>query len=542
MAKAWIAGFALGALAAGPALADLTLIPTDGVPAFGYQLAVGGPAVAVGGEARGPTFQGGAYVFRFDGTSWVETQILTAPDAEDYDRFGSAVAADGDVLVVAAGGNEFQGNSGSVYAYRFDGSTYVLEQQISAPPDGGAWYPGEVAVSGDLLAVAEFNASPHAVHVYQWNGVAWLFVQTLTSPSVSDDYARALSLSGDVLAVGARADDDGDNVSNFGAVHVYRFAGGSFALEETLRAPDRTARDLFGHDVDVAGDVAVAGALLDAAIGDQSGSAYVFRFDGSSWAFEQKLVAPVYNAARFGESVGAGAGFVAIGRAQRSEVFVFTESGGNWVLDRTLHGQNLVDSLGASLATSGVLLLGGVTAGPSVRLFELGPCGDGNLDPGEECDDGGESAGDGCSPFCFDEECGNGLDDDLDGVADAADPGCSDAADPWEGSLVAPCDNGEDDDGDGFADVPGDPGCGSPGAPKENPQCQDGLDNDQKLGIDFDGGASLNGGVPLAAPDPQCVAAWGDREAQACGIGFELAPLMVLLAGLARRRGRVLRR
>jgi cysteine-rich repeat protein len=29
-------------------------------------------------------------------------------------------------------------------------------------------------------------------------------------------------------------------------------------------------------------------------------------------------------------------------------------------------------------------------------------CGDGILDPGEECDDGNNMSGDNCSPFCVD--------------------------------------------------------------------------------------------------------------------------------------------
>jgi cysteine-rich repeat protein len=530
------AALVFGAVCADPAAANLTLAPSDGGSGFGLAVAIGDPAVAVGAETRAPDFQGGTYVFRFDGTSWVETQILTAPDAGDDERFGSVVAADGDVLVVSSKGREVPVNSGSVYVHRFDGEQYVLEQQL-ASPGGTDWFPGEIAVSGDLLAVAVPTASPRAVHIFSRSGSAWSFVQTLSSSVGSDDYAVDVALSGYVLVVGARADDDGDGSSNFGAAHVYRWNGAGFDLEETLRAPDRSANDLFGNAVAVRGDLVTVGAFLDDPIGATSGSAYVFRWNGLSWVFEQKLVAPAYDAIRFGETVGVGNGFVAVGRIQRSEVFVFVESGGSWILDRTLQGQNGVDSLGTSLATSGALLLSGVTVGPSVRLFELGPCGDGGLDAGEECDDGNEAAGDGCSPFCFVEECGNGLDDDGDGLADAADPGCSGPSDPWEGSLTAVCDDGEDGDGDGFVDVPDDPGCRTPLSLKENPQCQDGLNNDAKPGIDFDGGASVNGGVPIAAPDPQCGAPWRDLEAStSCGLGFELAPALALLVLLRRRR------
>ena len=98
------------------------------------------------------------------------------------------------------------------------------------------------------------------------------------------------------------------------------------------------------------------------------------------------------------------------------------------------------------------------------------------------------------------------------------------------------CANGVDDDGDGLTDYPADPGCQSFESTTENPQCQDGIDDDHDGKIDFDGGASRNGGIPLAAPDPQCNGvAWRNREASSCGVGVELAALLGALT-LRRRR------
>jgi hypothetical protein len=132
--------------------------------------------------------------------------------------------------------------------------------------------------------------------------------------------------------------------------------------------------------------------------------------------------------------------------------------------------------------------------------------------------------------------CQNGVDDDGDGQIDGDDPGCDSFSDPEETDASLPCDDGIDNDGDGFADSPPDPGCEGPASPRENPQCQDGVDNDGDGGIDFDGGASLNGGTPFAWPDAHCSGASDERERQAaCGLGFGLAVLPLLLL-LAKRR------
>ena len=79
------------------------------------------------------------------------------------------------------------------------------------------------------------------------------------------------------------------------------------------------------------------------------------------------------------------------------------------------------------------------------------------------------------------------------------------ASETTTGALPTPaCGDSVDNDGDGRTDFPDDPGCLTPGSVTEQPRCQDGLDTDGDGAIDFDGGASVNGGVPLAPPDPQC--------------------------------------
>ncbi|MDJ0786589.1 MAG: hypothetical protein QNK05_07245 [Myxococcota bacterium] len=150
-------------------------------------------------------------------------------------------------------------------------------------------------------------------------------------------------------------------------------------------------------------------------------------------------------------------------------------------------------------------------------------------------------------------ECADGIDNDGDGDIDFAggDPGCDDASDLSETSPLLMCDDGADNDGDGFTDQV-DPGCLNGNFPREDPQCQDGINNDSDLRIDFDGGESIHGvcsggtcppGVSdvdmdgIADPDPQCVGK-PFKNNERCGLGFEVAlvlPLIVWVRG--RRRG-----
>jgi hypothetical protein len=127
--------------------------------------------------------------------------------------------------------------------------------------------------------------------------------------------------------------------------------------------------------------------------------------------------------------------------------------------------------------------------------------------------------------------CDDAVDDDGDGAIDLADPGCFAGTDAFETNAIAPCDDGFDSDGDGLADWPDDPGCKDLTWLYEDPACDDGVDNDGDGKIDWDGGP---GGGTV---DPQCTAPWRNRE-RSCGIGFELAFIVPVLAQLRRLRTR----
>jgi hypothetical protein len=145
--------------------------------------------------------------------------------------------------------------------------------------------------------------------------------------------------------------------------------------------------------------------------------------------------------------------------------------------------------------------------------------------------------------------CDNGVDDDGDGLVDFGtgatnDPGCASPNDLSENDPTLPCDDGVDNDGDGYVDYPADPACRTVVWDREDAQCQDGIDNDADGGIDFDGGASLNGGVPLAPIDSLCANKPYrnfERQQTTCGLGAEVALACAGFAWLGRRRVRTAR-
>jgi hypothetical protein len=213
---------------------------------------------------------------------------------------------------------------------------------------------------------------------------------------------------------------------------------------------------------------------------------------------------------------------------------------------RNVLGSNEVAAIDLA-AGSEIVLASGVTGGlPGGVAVVLPACADRLDNDGDGLVD--HPADPDCAASAANREaplpaCADGISNDADGLVDfPADPGCTSAADVSETQSSLACDNGSDDDGDGLADHAvaagaGDPGCGGPTYAREDPACQNGLDDDNQAGIDFDGGASLHGGTPIAPPDPDCLGKpWQNYEAPACGLGGEAALLLPLLAWWRRRR------
>src|SRR5262245_32293272 len=87
---------------AGPLAAqcpEQQLLSGDGGPG---SLAVDGNVAVRGSTLGGPLLTGSAYVFRFNGTSWVHEQRLLASDGTTFDHFGTSVAVERDLIVVGA--------------------------------------------------------------------------------------------------------------------------------------------------------------------------------------------------------------------------------------------------------------------------------------------------------------------------------------------------------------------------------------------------------------------------------------------------------
>jgi hypothetical protein len=335
-------------------------VASDGaaVDVFGWSAAVSadGNTVVAGayGDDDNGNISGSAYIYRWNGSSWAQTK-LTASDGAASDQFGVSVAvsADGNTIVVGSGGDDVgaNANQGSAYVYRWNGSAWGFQTKLTAfdgaANDGFGW---SVAVSadGNTLAIGAHyddvgaNADQGSAYVYRWNGSAWSYQAKLTaSDGAANDifgYSAAISADGNTIVVGAYTDDVGANTDQ-GSAYVFRWNGSIWTQQSHLFASDGAAGDEYGVSITASadGNTVAVGAFWDT-IGANTlqGSAYIYKWNGSSWAQTKLTVSGGAANDQFGRyvSLSSNGNTLAVGATgcdgARGAEFIFNWNGSIW--------------------------------------------------------------------------------------------------------------------------------------------------------------------------------------------------------------------
>ncbi len=376
---------------------------------------------------------------QYEEITWVRKQVGSGTNGRlSGDRLGSSVAISGDILVSGApyqeydsSGNNQMNYTGAVYIYsRNQGGTdnWGLLKKLTGASAGtngrvvNDQFGTSVSISGDILVVGspkqdyDMNGSNYAldagaVYVFHRNQGGtnnWGFVKKITGSGTngrvaSDDFGVSVSVSGEVIVVGAQSqgyDTSGNNfVSGAGAAYVfYKNQGGTdnwgFVKKLTgVGTNGRISFDRFGASVSVSGNSIVIGALYHgydengANLVTYAGAAFVFYKDQGgtdNWGFVRKLYGSGTNGRvsddNFGCAVSISGNTIAIGArkqdtdasggntaADAGAVYLFSKDKGgtdNWGLIQKMvgsgsNGRNAQDYFGIAVSLSeNVLVVG----------------------------------------------------------------------------------------------------------------------------------------------------------------------------------------
>lgn len=217
-----------------------------------------------------------------------------------------------------------------------------------------------VALHDATLAVGVVGASTPveyagAVNVYGWNGSDWVFDTRLVPPASDVDrhFGYSVVAGEDVIAVGAS--EDREAAYEAGAVFVYRRGAAGWAFEAKLTAEDAMPGDEFGQSMAIDGNRLLIGAPGHPA-STLGGAAYIFEFDGQTWAQTAKLLpADQPNGEAFGWSVALRDSRALIGAPFSSgtgAAYLFENDGAAWSESATYRAPSpsLSDQFGYAVA------------------------------------------------------------------------------------------------------------------------------------------------------------------------------------------------
>ncbi len=301
-----------------PLTAKVTASDRTANAQFGWSVATTRD-LAVVGAPRDLTGLGGGAVYLYtrslDGSNtWTQFKKLVPADGHISDEFGYAVGISGDTIVVGARfTDEFGVNSGSAYVFaRNQGGADqwgFVKKLLATGGAGNDQFGSAVSISGNVISVG----APFADAPASDSGAAFVFIQNQggsnfwgqvkklvsTDPAGSDHFGYSVAADGTNVLVGS---PQADFVGRSDAGAAYLFSRNQDGAEQwgfvkKLASADGLAADNFGNAVAISGEtIAVGAPLADITTLGDAGAAYVFSQNqgGSNvWGQLRKLTAPV---------------------------------------------------------------------------------------------------------------------------------------------------------------------------------------------------------------------------------------------------------
>ncbi len=272
----------------------VTAPPGDG-NGFGFAVALEADHILIGAP-RTNSSTGAVYRFNFDGTG----PTVFGEGVDPGDRFGASIAAHAGTVVIGAPGEASSGASPTDNTYPDAGAAYIYAGGSpvylkATAPAAGDQLGTAVATNGDVVVVgapyedssAPFSSgidptgmltggAPQSGAVYMWRNESstWTFVHVLKAPNTGtgDGFGSSLAFVRDVLAIGAPFEDSAslelltanENRRDAGAAYAYRLLLDDVSdMPSYLKAPTPGIDDAFGSAVALTLESLLVGAPYD---------------------------------------------------------------------------------------------------------------------------------------------------------------------------------------------------------------------------------------------------------------------------------------
>jgi hypothetical protein len=343
--------------------------------------------VAVDGNHAviGVVGEGKAYVYEKINGQWSQIAVLTPANAILASRYGCAVDISGSEIIVGANGTSTGGaSSGSAYVYKKPAGGWVNMTEnamiLASDTKANDWFGSSVSIEDGTAVIGAYSKTVNrnyagAVYVFVEPSEGWKDT-TQTAKLLPDDsqyfglFGYSVAISQNTIAVGAPRHeiDEGDA----GAAYIFeKPTQGWVDTTQTakLLSSNLALEDEFGYSIDIKDDYVVVGALQTDDTYHGSGSAYVFKKQGSGWAnsieHAKLLASDPWGSVNLGRSVAITDNYIIVGATSgdgldrnTGVVYVYGKNQNEWVSGTEIAKLSVSDGkssdhLGYSVAISG---------------------------------------------------------------------------------------------------------------------------------------------------------------------------------------------
>jgi hypothetical protein len=249
-----------------------------------------GDIVAIGAYLDEDNYSdsGSTKMYQYTNGSWNQLgQTIDGDSSGDSSGYSVSINAKGDIVAIGALWDDNNGtDSGSTKMYQYtNGSWNQLGQTINGD-SADDWRGNTVSINakGDIVAIGAIRDDNNAnnsgsTKIYQYTDGSWNQLgQTIDGDSADDlsGYSVSINAKGDIVAIGARLDDN--NGTDSGSTKMYQYTDGSWnQLGQTIDGD--SADDWSGYSVSInaKGDIVAIGVVLDDNNGTNSGSTKIYQ-------------------------------------------------------------------------------------------------------------------------------------------------------------------------------------------------------------------------------------------------------------------------
>ncbi|QEL20932.1 Ig-like domain-containing protein [Limnoglobus roseus] len=234
---------------------------------FGYSVAISGSTVLVGAyednQIDGGGLQGTGRVFAFNATTGTLLRTFTDPSPPNRDQaYGSAIAIDGNTVVIGARTTNAAANLALGQAYVYNRSTGALLNTLNKPGLGILPYFGtSVGISGSRIAVGALDQA------YLFNASTGAFIAPLSDPVIASGatvYSVDVAIADGRVLLGTIGDDT-TGLVRAGGAYLFDATDGSYL--RSFLDPTIAANDKLGFSVALATNKALIGEPYDDSFG-----------------------------------------------------------------------------------------------------------------------------------------------------------------------------------------------------------------------------------------------------------------------------------